>query len=70
MFDIFNGFALDIVHISYLNFETIYLIPKIKGVDSIKLLCLIALINVPFKIHGKAYTACLSPVAQRVIQKC
>jgi hypothetical protein len=64
---ILNDFTLGRVDISRLNFGVLYLIPKLKGVDSIKQYRLIALINVIFKFIAKAYAICLAPLAHRTI---
>jgi hypothetical protein len=50
-----DDFVLGRVDIAWLNFGVISLIPKVKGVDTIKQFRPIALINVIFKFVAKAY---------------
>jgi hypothetical protein len=60
-----NDFTLGRVNIVRLNFGIISLIPKIKGADSIKQFCPIALINIIFKFVAKAFAIRLAPLAHR-----
>jgi hypothetical protein len=62
-----NGFALDLLDVSPLNFGILSLIPKVPGADDIKQFRPIALINVIFKLVSKAYDIRLSPIAHRII---
>jgi hypothetical protein len=67
--DMLNDFALGRVDVSRLNFGILTLIPKVKGVDSIKQFCPIALINIIFKFIAKAYAIRLAPLANRMIDR-
>jgi hypothetical protein len=57
------------VNVSRLNFGILSLIPKVKGADSIKQFCPIALINVIFKFIAKAYAIRLALLANRTIDR-
>jgi hypothetical protein len=64
---ILNGFALERLNISRLNFGILSLIPKVLGADLIKQYRPIALINVLFKFISKAVATRLSPVPHKII---
>ena len=64
-----NGFALERVDLSRLNFGILTLIPKVPGAEDIRQFHPIALINVIFKFIAKAYALRLSPIAHRTISR-
>jgi hypothetical protein len=64
-----NDFVLGRVDIARLNYGIITLIPKVKGVDTIKQFRPIALINIIFKFVAKAFAIRLAPLSHRMIDR-
>jgi hypothetical protein len=64
---IIDDFGFGRINIARLNYDTIPLIPEVKGADQIKLFRRIALINVIFKFIVKAYAMRLAPLAHMTI---
>lgn len=67
VYAIIQGFCLETVDISRLNYVIFSPIPKMKGADSIRQFRPIALINNLAEFPSKAFSSRVSPVAHRVI---